>query len=129
MTTQKVTLTKPQADAVQYALEAYNNNPEEVVYYHVAPGGNWIWPALNEIPLQSLVLALYVGYDVEEPEPTPEERIRAKYEEICREYTDSVIRDRRAGALFAHGYRVGLVYVLDTLGIKIDGVNTEGVSA
>lgn len=63
--------------------------------------------ALRLIPFNTLLAALVNGY---ERELTEEEKIREVYEgETVGEYE--------------YGYNSGIVFTLDTLGIKIEGVN------
>ncbi|MEC0369996.1 hypothetical protein [Paenibacillus chibensis] len=62
---------------------------------------------LRTILFDTLLAALVNGY---EREKTPEDKIRAVYEEP-------------ADGEYAQGYEDGIVFTLDTLGIKIAGVN------
>jgi hypothetical protein len=119
MTTQ-ITLTQAQADALKSAIRTLD--ADDVIRLHSSDSFEWRGSsaALKNVPLKTLALALYVGYDVEK---TAEERIRERYEEEKAAEDSYIVTedfDRSRRHLY---YRKGIYFTLDTLGIKIGGVN------
>lgn len=73
----KALLTKEQANSLENALEMCGGDRANVSQYHGVEG---LWDgsrkALNEIELETLNIALYVGYEVD---PGPEDKILEYY--------------------------------------------------
>lgn len=117
----RVILTKPQAAALQSAL-AERVTAENVLTVHAKYPNGWtaVRAPLNGLPLRTVAFALYVGYDVEE---TPEERIKAKYkrEEIAVMWACAGADGNAIS--YSNGYRDGIQFTLDALGVKIRDVN------
>ena len=117
----KIILSKRVAVALEKALSNNLNNKAIVLKTHADilfnedlsrwKGDNYKY--LNELSLEDMAIALYVGYEVEE---TPEEKILIKYEEF-KEYQELRLDD------FEDGFCVGIEFCLDALGIEIKGIN------
>ena len=107
---EKVTVSKEVAEAIE-VLRKVGKTDEEIARVLANPNDRWLTAelqALNEAPLVDVIKALFIGYEVEK---TPEEIIRAGYEELCDyEPIDRACKD-------------SVRFVLDTLGISIKGVN------
>jgi hypothetical protein len=104
--TEKVILSKKQADALESARRVFKHDAM-IIKYHLSPHLPWLGKQeeLNRVNPDTLISALYVGYEVE---LTPEERLRECYEKSIgtREHRTSTIK-----------------HVLKILGIEIEGIN------
>ncbi|MDY7990667.1 hypothetical protein UY286_08725 [Paenibacillus polymyxa] len=74
----KAILTKPQAEAIDSILTATHWTAETFVRNHAENSRQWVAPydVLNGVPLDSIIRALYIGYEVEQ---TVEEKLLAAY--------------------------------------------------
>jgi hypothetical protein len=116
----KVTVTQAVADAIESALANQNGEKAMVVSRHT--GFRWCAPEhqiLNAISLDTLVRALYIGYDVEE---TAHDRIRDTYKRRLAEGTFAHI-DRTLVSSRSLAFADGIKFALNELGVKIEGVN------
>jgi len=115
----KIILTKRQAVALEKALEN-NFTKENVLKTHASiqfeERGQWKgdnYKYLNEISLEGMAIALYVGYEVEE---TPEEKVLKKLKYVSSEEADFTTE-------YYCGFMDGIVSVLLAYGIQIKGIN------
>jgi hypothetical protein len=66
----KAMLTREQADAIKFVKEkgTYKNRPEgenaAMVWVHAQPTRHWNLPELNELSMETLIRALYIGYEI-----------------------------------------------------------------
>jgi hypothetical protein len=106
---EKAVITKAQAKSLERWLETFTGGKEELVKTHIL-GEEWVddSEALNGLSLERLIVALYIGYEVDE---TPEEKIASYYRSIVYK-TD-----------FCNGLKTGVRTALDLLNIKIEEVN------
>ncbi|SDM18224.1 hypothetical protein [Bacillus sp. OK048] len=108
---EKVMISKEEAAALESALEVNGGDRANVSQYH---GVNGLWTdkreALNNIDLETLNVALYVGYEIE---PGPEDKIL--------EYYHSLDTSRE----FSSEWQMSLAVTktLNLLNIKIKGIN------
>jgi hypothetical protein len=102
---EKVLINKEEAEALESALEINGGDKANVVAWHAANG---LWDGnrapLNDLDLDDVCRALYVGYEVE---TDPEEKIVDLYESYPPEGS----------------YRALINEVLSTLNIQIKGIN------
>lgn len=116
----KVKLPKEVAKAVEHVKESQSDR-EQIIKFHCS---DFVWTGLceplNHTKLDTLIRALYIGYEVEE---TPEEKVRELYENAkiaekkCRERADGMEVN------FYQGKMEGMKQTLDAYGYKIKGVN------
>jgi hypothetical protein len=105
----KVTLTKPQSDALISALEDCHGDKAHIVEWHRKGVWSSKRKALNDLELDTIIRALYLGYEVQ----NPEEKVR----EYFLEHLLASEQKYDAGVL--DGIRTTLNY----LNILIKGVN------
>lgn len=99
------------ADAIEKARSHRWDN-ERIAYFVVNPDPTATGiAALRSIPFDTLPAALVNGY---ERELTPHEKIRERYEWEVPTTSEQFWSD---------GYVSGMLFTLNTLGIKIEGVN------
>lgn len=107
---EKVKITREQADAIE-SMRAKGLPNSEIVSRHVH--GDHIrvnnLKSMDTMSLEALVIALYIGYEVEE---TPEDKVREYYNSFS---------DNQSGE-FGKSF---VKRTLDLLNIKIVGVNHE----
>lgn len=104
------------ADAIEKARSHQWDN-ERIAYFVVNPDPTATGiAALRSIPFDTLLAALVNGYERELPE---EERLAKAYQNIRDEYQVCLFDGSSEEISFANGMR----YALDTLSIKIEGVN------
>lgn len=117
----KVKLTQEQADALDNLRGTYFSD-DRILEVHCDPENAWrsIYECLNDIPNTELASALINGYEVEQ---TPEEKLREYYEELGRCRDTSLEEDDLKDVAINASKRVGIRYALNTLGIKIEGIN------
>lgn len=77
-------------------------------------------PGLTEITEEQAAAMCYFPELVEE-EQTPEEIIKEKYEEKWQKYKEADYNSYEESALL--GFANGVLFVLNTQGVKIEGVN------
>jgi hypothetical protein len=103
---EKVMISKEEAEALEAALEMSSGDRASVSQYH---GANGLWDGnrkpLNDVDLETLNIALYVGYEIE---PGPEESVL----NIYKFYKDNGLAREVIGD------------VLTALNIQIKGVNS-----
>lgn len=107
----KAKLTKTQAAMLEYLKKTRNN---ESILQSQAKSTD----ELGKLPFDELVAALYVGYEIKK---TPNEIIRAEYVKASAEWLGSEEGSFKDG--YYQGVMHGIVDVLDTQGVKIEGVN------
>lgn len=100
---EKVKLPSEVAKAIEKVNLRWTRS--EIVEYHATGKGKWDISYLNTLDLDTLITALYIGYEVEE---TPEEKIWDFYhtKAACEMHPHHAIQN-----------------VLNILNIKIEGVN------
>src|SRR5690554_6255011 len=91
----KVKLTSEQANALKYVLESYYAS--EIVIKHARAASDedkWIGKAesLNELTMDFLIKALYIGYEVEY---TPEELVKQYYDTVKEFWKDEKFYDQK----------------------------------
>jgi hypothetical protein len=100
-------MTKEQADALVNAVD-HCGNKTIVIENHI----NNIWTGnrkpLNDLSLETVIMALYIGYELE---PTPEEKIKSYFKEL----QDSSFVSKQEAE--------GVLRTMALLKIKIEGVN------
>lgn len=115
----KVQVSKEVADALDYVTSRFKK--EIIINAHVKCPNGWEDSrkvALNLLDLDILIRALYFGYSIEQP---PEEIILENFKKA--EWIVDTEEDDRNAPLINEGYLMGTKDTLDTLGIKIKGVN------
>jgi hypothetical protein len=115
-----VTLTRAQADALEAATGIYCDH--DIIAMHVENPEGWsdgIYAPLNGLPLRTVALALYAGYDVEE---TPEERIRAYYKSAIMKIGANAPHHNAFAEAYAEGQMHAVHFVLKALGREIDDI-------
>ena len=99
----KVLLSKLEAEALESALEINGGDKANVVQWHARD----LWESkrapLNDIDLDTVCRALYVGYEVEQ---SPEEKVKNYYNDFTAGYEKAII-----------------VNTLNLLNIQIQGIN------
>lgn len=115
----KVKVSREISDALDY--ETRNFSKKSIIDAHVKHPKGWALnenKALNDMDLDVLIRALYYGYMVEK---TPEDKIADWYEEL------ELYRANKTNPLNriqeADFQMIAIKCTLDTLGIKIKGVN------
>ncbi|MEH7503258.1 hypothetical protein V7152_14815 [Neobacillus drentensis] len=73
----KVLLSKAEVEALESALEVNSGEKAGVVHWHSQNLWDGNRAPLNDLDLDTVCTALYVGYDIE---PSPEDKVRAFYE-------------------------------------------------
>ncbi|OLS39101.1 hypothetical protein [Bacillus sp. MRMR6] len=114
----KVVLTKEQAEAIEYWLNTYTGGKEELIKIQITDA-EWVdeCESLNAITLDTLIRALYVGFEIE---PSPEEKMVQIYKDAQRFYKKYIAE---ASGTFHAGQLEGIQITLDLFNIKIKGVN------
>jgi hypothetical protein len=114
----KVVLTKEQANAIEIGVNAYVGGKENFIKMHITDG---FWSgaqeSLNGMPLDILIRALYVGYEIE---PSPEEKIIKIYQEAQVFYKKNIAE---ASGSFHAGQLDGIRITLDLFNLNVKGVN------
>lgn len=107
------TIPRQVADAIESCREQGANNATILEYRSIRYTSERL-VALRTIPFDTLMSALVNGYTVEKSaEELAHERIRHRYE----------MTKRHADDQYLHGCLNGIDFALNTLGIKIEGVN------
>ena len=109
----KVKLTKEQANAIKWAFESPTSwTKETLIASHVGGSLNYdkVKP-LHDIHLDTLIRALYIGYEVEE---TQEEKLLKKFKTGWLASSDED---------YDFSYRNGIKDALDIIGMKVKGIN------
>ncbi|MFD2868503.1 hypothetical protein ACFSY7_08325 [Kurthia populi] len=117
--TEKLKVSREVADAIEY-LGKVGCAFEEAMESHVSTGWSNFSDerviALGGLTSKELATALIVGYEVE---MTPHERIMKAYNAAKRTKNGSF------ASCYHSGVMAGITTALDTLGIKIKGVNDK----
>lgn len=124
---EKVKVSKVQAAAIENWLNEYGVNhekPKERMLKSHCGNGEWCDGAesLNDLSVEDMAKALYIGYEVEE---TPEDKLLEKFGKGRVEAVAAELRKDSEEKSFCMGYGAGIVDALDTLGIKIKGINEK----
>ncbi|MFJ5713157.1 hypothetical protein [Neobacillus sp. NPDC093127] len=101
---EKVVLLKQEAIALESALEMNGLDKANVVHWHAQNLWDGNRAPLNDLDLDTVCKALYVGYEIEEG---PEEKIKAVYD--ANNHLPSL--------------QFGIRYTLKTLNVQIKGIN------
>lgn len=128
MTNEKVVVTKEVAEAIEYLRNQYEVYKDDSFFIeahaiHHSPHTEASWadcPILNEVSTEVFARAILNGYEVEK---SPEEQVREYYDR-CR--TNSEIAYEQGEyrqSEYLNGQVNGISLTLQTLGIKIEGVN------
>jgi hypothetical protein len=116
-----MTVSKEVAEALEKVKEDQKNNFARIVEYHVEESPEWSseLAPLNSLSLDSMIRALYIGYEVEK---TPEEKIKELFDSYGPQLTGF-----RAGHHEPDDERVqmGIKLTLDKLGMKVEGINDD----
>ncbi|MER1998395.1 MAG: hypothetical protein ABS882_01365 [Lysinibacillus sp.] len=75
---------------------------------------------LNNLPLKQIAAILINGYEIEE---TPEEKLLGIYNLTWHEYNRITNFQEKHGGEFENGFAKGIEKAIETLGIKIKGIN------
>lgn len=112
----KVKVSSEMAKAIEGALDEYSSDPNQVLENHRY---DWISECVPLNSLNHLELAeiLLKGYEVEQ---TPEEKIQQYVKDAQNTLEEYAALDVRK---WSEGKIQGVIFALDTLGIKIKGVN------
>jgi hypothetical protein len=112
---EKVKVSRATADLIEILTEDYNN--EEIVSLFTAKK---LVKQAYELSLDALIRALYIGYEVEE---TPEEQLQSAYlHHIAQSNSKDPNMPDGERVMYAN-YAHGIKFALNTLNIKIEGVN------
>jgi hypothetical protein len=115
---EKVKLTKEQANAIEYVKGRHTQN--DIMWNHVKDPSGWLEQAsaMNNMDFDVLVKALYFGYEVE---LQPEEKLI----EVFSKYLNDGLQQWHPIAQERHHLICqGIKIAVDTLGLKINGINT-----
>lgn len=110
-------VSKEIAHALELVKEDHKNNFALIVEYHVEEFPEWSseLAPLNTLSLDTLIRALYIGYEVEK---TPEEKVK--------ELFDSYGPNSRGKREPSDGrVQVGIRLTLNTLGMIVEGINDD----
>ncbi|KAF6584971.1 hypothetical protein [Paenibacillus sp. EKM211P] len=105
----KAILTQAQAEAIDSIKAAYRWTAESFIRNHAANPRQWIEPynVLNGVPLDTIIRALYIGYEVE---LTIEEKLLEIYREGL---------PYRAAPDVKSAFREGMKKACEIAGIKV----------
>lgn len=107
----KVVLTREQADALESLIRfTYDKNEKsDIVAAHAYRKEQWInkYAPLTELDLDTVIKALYIGYEVQ----TPEKKLVELF--------------NKTRTLGVPAYTNGIKDTLNTLGITIPGINGD----
>jgi hypothetical protein len=120
---EKVKLTQQQADALEKMFELGINTKSRIIELHVKLPDGWKdhCTPLNDMDLDDLITAIYIGYEVEQ---TPEDKVRKTFEYALEqiEKHDFGHGDNQ-NAEHWKSLKSGIIFTLESLNIKIKGVN------
>lgn len=101
----------------------------EQIVHHVIQPEMYSGPtlaALRSIPFDKLMAALVNGYDVEKTaEEIAHERIRTVFDARLTKWRSCIIDTDYSMASYHAGFRDGVRFALDTLGVKVAGVSAD----
>ena len=115
----KVKLTKEQANAIKWAFESPTSwTKETLIASHV--GGSLSYDKvkpLHDIHLDTLIRALYIGYTIEQ---TIEEQLLERY----KKHNEPTHSGRtELSDVYDKGVANGIYETLDIIGMKVKGIN------
>lgn len=113
----KPVITKEQADSIEAFLEVGTKEELLTAKVHCCHFGDE-YSGINTIDIMTLAAALINGYEVEK---TPEEKVREYYAANYQRHEQSMPRSK--DDFYTSGVEEGVRNTLDSLGIKIEGVN------
>lgn len=118
---EKARLTREQAEALDRVCQTYTAM-EAIIYLHAkgaTDGQEWgsYFAPLNEVGMDALCRALYVGYEIIE-----EEQIVTVTEEI-RMNIRELFEAKSGSKQFEDGFVLGVNRVLNLTGITVKGIN------
>jgi hypothetical protein len=99
----KVMLTKAEVEALESAVRNSDDDKQSIVAWKVTDLFTHDEEPLNRMPLETIIKALYVGYEIEQ---SPED--------LARDFYNSVV---------IHGNGHIIRHTLNLLNIKISGIN------
>jgi hypothetical protein len=104
---EKVMLSKEEAQALEAALEINGGVNANVVSWHAVNG---LWEgdrsALNDLDLDTVARALYIGYEIE---PSPGDKVKEYFDQLNNKSLSSG--------------RVVVIDVINLLNLQIKGIN------
>lgn len=123
----KVVLTQEQAKVLEKVKSSGDCSRDDIIRIHVTTGWFKERVAMNEINLDTLVKAVYIGYEVEQ---TPEELLAKMYKEkLSPGFVSEVTKHfENIQQSYYSGWHEGIRVALKTLGIKIIGINIPGIN-
>jgi hypothetical protein len=110
-----ITLKKHIAGAIDSVM--MNNSKEEIIVEHANGNNEWTgeWSPLNALSLDSLIRAVYIGYEVEK---TPEEKVKELYDNYGpNSQGHQVNMDERV--------QMGIKLALKSIGMKVEGITDD----
>lgn len=114
-----VQLTKEEVAALDFVVTSAEGHKATIVKAHVNSPNGWIFEenqALNGMPLDTLIKALYVGY---EEKKTPEEYLKFVWER-------SKLKELTAyGEDGGKAFRSGMMEVIEAFKLEVPGVSDE----
>ncbi|MCM3763481.1 hypothetical protein [Neobacillus niacini] len=111
---EKVMLSKEEAQALESALEISGGVPSNVVQWHSQDLWEGERSVLNDLDIDTVCRALYVGYEVE---PGPEEKLLKHFQD------QGVFKKKYPATEYHSGHMDGIRLTLDLLNIQIKGIN------
>lgn len=113
----KVKLTKNQAKALEIAMRIYK--PVKILLQHGNDPNNWLdeVSALGTLDFDTLVKAIYIGYDVE---LSPQEKLSSKYEVVKSLIANEKDKENKS---YFEGVKDGIEIAVKLLELKIEGIN------
>ncbi|MCM3639675.1 hypothetical protein M4D68_00750 [Priestia aryabhattai] len=131
--TQKVELTKEQARAMDSIMEQIDNPADNLVFENKCSviqykleqyGFCGVRSKADSIPHDKFILALYNGYIVPKTaEELADEVLAEKYTKAVELELDDTTPHSDYGYLYSRAFADGVEFVLDTKGIKVEGIN------
>jgi hypothetical protein len=115
----KVMLAKEEIEALESALEISGGDKANVVQWHSTNIWDGKQAPLNDLDLDTVCTALYVGYEIE---VGPEEKIRAYFLESEKLHT-KFYKEENPKHLYIKGTIDGIKDTLNLLNIQIKGIN------
>jgi hypothetical protein len=111
-----ITVSKNVAEALDKVKEDHVNNFERIVEYHMDKFPEWSYELtpLNSLSLDSMIRALYIGYEIEK---TPEEKVKELY--------GSYHVGAMSGERYDEGAQDAIERMLEIIGMKVEGINID----
>ncbi|WEY98938.1 hypothetical protein P5634_13790 [Bacillus subtilis] len=113
----KPTITKEQADAIEFWLKEYGTDKGRFIEAHANDNREWYGECapLNDLDIMSLAAALVNGYEVEK---TPEEKVRELYNQHRHEAACSFTDE---GTNLSLGKAFGIKEASKVFGVDVEG--------